>query len=149
MSESCCGKPFADNGSHATHNDGNNNHSGHAHNGNHTGHAHNDSHHHSDSQAPNSGGCCDDGDSASVLTETSTCCGDQENCDGRPSEHTLCSEFMISLYTILTNITEKCIRAIAAVECQNTCEKSYDHESKSIHFPCQNVYGMLTKMQNP
>lgn len=57
--------------------------------------------------------------------------------------------FIFLLHTVLTDITEKCISAIAAIECQTACENSHEHEGETVHLQCQHVYVMLTKMQGP
>ena len=49
----------------------------------------------------------------------------------------------------LMQITDKCIDAIAAIECRMACEKKPDHDSTANDSPCRREHGMLTEMQSP
>ncbi|KAK2026433.1 heavy metal translocating P-type ATPase [Colletotrichum zoysiae] len=64
------------------------------------------------------GGCCGDShsDTSSITSEASTCCGSEERCD------------------------EKCIEAVAALECGRACQDDPGHE-KSLDHPHEHENG--------
>ncbi|KAF5646089.1 Cu2+-exporting ATPase [Fusarium tjaetaba] len=68
-------------------------------------HDHDHAHSDGDEHAHEHGGCCDDhSDASSMTSQASTCCGSEEHC------------------------SEKCIYAIAAIECKKACDDDPDHE---------------------
>ncbi|KAF5590096.1 Cu2+-exporting ATPase [Fusarium subglutinans] len=69
----------------------------------HHGHAHANTDEHGPEHGH--GGCCDGhSDASSITSQASTCCGSEEHC------------------------SEKCIYAIAAIECKKACDDDPDHE---------------------
>ncbi|KAJ9415687.1 E1-E2 ATPase-domain-containing protein [Fusarium oxysporum] len=74
------------------------------HNGSHE-HDHDNAHADGDDHGHEHGGCCDDhSDASSITSQASTCCGSEEHC------------------------SEKCIYAIAALECKRACDDDPGHE---------------------
>ncbi|CZS83061.1 unnamed protein product [Fusarium graminearum] len=74
-------------------------------------HQHHGSHGHHDAREENTtdhhehGGCCDDhSDASSITSQASTCCGSEEHC------------------------SEKCIYAIAALQCKKACDEDPRHQ---------------------
>ncbi|KAF4961779.1 hypothetical protein FSARC_10075 [Fusarium sarcochroum] len=112
MGASCCGKPSGQDQHHSITPLSDNR--GHEHGDQESGspcseeHDHGDGHVHEDDHGH--GGCCDGhSDASSIMSKASTCCGTEERCD------------------------EKCIYAIAALECGKTCEDDPGHEESSDH----------------
>ncbi|KAI1044277.1 hypothetical protein LB504_013018 [Fusarium proliferatum] len=88
------------------------------------GHVHAHAHADSNDHGHEHGGCCDDhSDVSSITSQASTCCGSEEHC---------------SVVTI-----EKCIYAIAALECKKACDDDPGHEGTLP--PYRIVTGYLTE----
>ncbi|PTD06527.1 P-type cation-transporting ATPase [Fusarium culmorum] len=92
----------------------------HGHTAEHSDSQHHGSHDHHDAHEENTrdhhdhGGCCDDhSDASSVTSQASTCCGSEEQC------------------------SEKCIYAIAALQCKKACDEDPRHQGK---FTIQHMY---------
>ncbi|KAJ4251055.1 hypothetical protein NW762_011706 [Fusarium torreyae] len=110
MGASCCGKPSGQDQHHSitpVSDSHNHEHGDHGHVSSYSDeHQHNDNH----EDDHDHGGCCDGhSDASSITSKASTCCRTEERCD------------------------EKCIYAIAALECGKTCEDDPGHEDSSDH----------------
>ncbi|KAI6749339.1 hypothetical protein HG530_015178 [Fusarium avenaceum] len=80
------------------------NHHEHGHGHDH-GHDHDHEDNHDGTRSHDDGGCCDGhSDASSITSQASTCCGNEEHC------------------------SEKCIYAIAALECKKACDDDPRHE---------------------
>ncbi|ENH72104.1 P-type cation-transporting ATPase [Fusarium oxysporum f. sp. cubense race 1] len=87
------------------------------HNGSHE-HDHDHAHADGDDHGHEHGGCCDDhSDASSITSQASTCCGSEEHC------------------------SEKCIYAIAALECKRACDDDPGHEG-SQDQPHEHDHGL-------
>ncbi|EWY82045.1 Cu2+-exporting ATPase [Fusarium oxysporum NRRL 32931] len=87
------------------------------HNGSHE-HDHDHAHANGDDHGHEHGGCCDDhSDASSITSQASTCCGSEEHC------------------------SEKCIYAIAALECKRACDDDPGHEG-SQDQPHEHDHGL-------
>ncbi|TVY74304.1 P-type cation-transporting ATPase [Fusarium oxysporum f. sp. cubense] len=81
-------------------------------------HDHDHAHADGDDHGHEHGGCCDDhSDASSITSQASTCCGSEEHC------------------------SEKCIYAIAALECKKACDDDPDHEG-SEEKPHEHDHGL-------
>ncbi|CVL08750.1 related to PCA1-P-type ATPase, controls intracellular cadmium level by enhancing cadmium efflux [Fusarium mangiferae] len=81
-------------------------------------HVHGHGHADSDNHGHEHGGCCDNhSDASSITSQASTCCGSEEHC------------------------SEKCIYAIAALECKKACDDDPGHEG-SQDQPHEHDHGL-------
>ncbi|GKU22978.1 unnamed protein product [Fusarium langsethiae] len=88
----------------------------------HGSHGHHDAHETDGSKDYKHGGCCDDHDDVSSITsQASTCCGSEEHC------------------------SEKCIYAIAALQCKQACDEDPGHHGNPTHRHMHIITKYLTR----
>jgi Cu2+-exporting ATPase len=106
------------------------NHKGHDHEEDH-GHDHDHEDNHDGIHSHDNGACCDGhSDASSITSQASTCCGSEEHCSGKNSDLLPIPSYLFGHKLTLRSHPEKCIYAIAALECKKACDDDPNHEGK-------------------